>query len=59
MTFVDVFQVGLYRYIYKFATPVGMVLDHYIGLVRWEFPIRMYPENCDFFIFGNYYYYYY
>ena len=27
-------SVGWYRYIYKFATPVGMVLDQYVRLVR-------------------------
>ena len=39
-----------------FATPVGMVLDHFIRFVRGQFPIRMYlhiPKNCDFFVFGN------
>lgn len=49
-------SVRWYWYNYKFATPVGMVLDHYMRLVRWHLNIRMYlhiPENCDFFFFGN------
>ena len=28
-------SVGWYRYVYKVATPVGMVLDHYIRLVYY------------------------
>ena len=38
------------------ATPVSMVLHHYIRLVHWQFPIHMYLdilENCDFFVFHD------
>ena len=41
--------------LYKFATPVGMILDHCIRLIHWQSAIRMYYYYYHY----HYYHYYY